>query len=308
MLDLKALPTDERGAQFAPYLPAISDNVKSVARLHFDTLADFAAYVPTHDPGGDRHCGHAWETGADTRNFTLTPNMTEALRFARDGWEEGAERARPLLEKIKTARPTRKALVRWDIAGAVPSVPRYLAGNPLHMRAQAISASSRQPVLTIISNWSTPASVSAKVFEASAVAAAAICDRLEDAGYRVEIIAGRRCSNDLGGETGHVMETFAKIKSAEDTLDLARLAFGLGHPSTLRRLSFAIASIHPAMRDATYYAQGYASNFDKLERPPGTYTMPANKGVEATCGHDPVKVFDYVLKHMKKQGCPGLED
>lgn len=307
-MNVRDLPTDERGAQYAPYLPALSGKAESVARLHFDNMAAFAEAVPEHDPGRNRHCGGAWEQGSSTVMFTLTKGMAEALTLARNGWEEGAERARPLLEKIKTARPVRKTLSRWDVAGAVPSVPRYLAGNPMHMKTQAMSASNRQPVLTIVSNWSTPAHVDAKVFESSAVAAAAICDRLEDAGFRVEIIAGRRCSSALDGEAGHVAETFAKIKAAEDSLDLARLAFGLGHPSALRRLSFAICSMHPDMKKATIYGQGYASSFDKAERPPGTYSMPANKGVEAACGTDPLKTFDYVLKHLKGQGCPGLED
>lgn len=307
-MNLRDMPTDERGAQFAPYLPVLSGEAKSVARLHFDNMADFAAVVPESDPGGDRHCGGAWEQAASTASFALTKSMTQALKLAREGWEEGAARARPLMEKIKTARPVRKTLSRWDVAGAVPSVPRYLAGNPMHMKTQRLSVSNRQPVVTIVSNWSTPAFVSAKVFESSAVAAAAICDRLEEAGFRVEIIAGRRCASEIDGEKGHVAETFARIKAPEDSLDLARIAFGLGHPSALRRLSFAICAIHPHMKKATHYGQGYASDFDKVERPPGTYTMPANKGVEANCGSDPLKTFDYVVKHLKKQGCPGLED
>ena len=307
-MHLRDMPTDERGAQFAPYLPVLSGEAKSVARLHFDNMADFAAVVPESDPGGDRHCGGAWEQAASTASFALTKSMTQALKLAREGWEEGAARARPLMEKIKTARPVRKTLSRWDVAGAVPSVPRYLAGNPMHMKTQRLSVSNRQPVVTIVSNWSTPAFVSAKVFESSAVAAAAICDRLEEAGFRVEIIAGRRCASEIDGEKGHVAETFARIKAPEDSLDLARIAFGLGHPSALRRLSFAICAIHPHMKKATHYGQGYASDFDKVERPPGTYTMPANKGVEANCGSDPLKTFDYVVKHLKKQGCPGLED
>ena len=304
MRDLKALPANPEGAQFAPYIPAFHPSAKTVAAIHFDTMADFVSYVPKLDPGGDRHCSSAWEGSA---SFCGTRNMAEALRYARDGWEEGAERARPLLEKIKTARPTRKALARWDVAGAVPSVPRYLAGNPLNMRNRQTVTSNRQPVITLVTNWSTPARVDARVFECAAVAAAAICDRLEDAGYRVEIIAGRRCSSERGGNGGHVADLFARLKAAEDTLDLPRVAFGLGHPSVLRRLSFAIASIHPAFRKATEYGQGYASDFGDLEMPPGTYALPANRRIEDACGTDPLKTFDFVLAAMIKQGCPGLE-
>jgi hypothetical protein len=100
---------------------------------------------------------------------------------------------------------------------------------------------------------------------------------------------------------------FARLKAAEDAMDLARMAFGLGHPSALRRLSFAIASIHPGFRAATEYGQGYASDFGELEMPPGTYFLPANKNVASECGVDPMKSFDYVLASLIKQGCPGLE-
>jgi hypothetical protein len=304
MRDLRLLPTDPNRAQFAPYLPAFHEAAKSIASIHFDTMAELMEYVPTHDPYGDRHCGSAWSS---SKEFSGTKSMAEALRYARDGWEEGAERARPLLDKIKTARPVRKALVKWGVAGAIPSVPRYLSGDPMHMRTVGMTASSRQPVVTLVANWSTPAHVSSRVFECSAVAAAAICDRLEDAGYRVEIIAGRRSCSNTGGQKGHVADMFARIKAAEDAMDLARVAFGLGHPSALRRLSFAIASIHPDFRAATEYLQGHASDFGELEMPPGTYTLPANKNVASECGVDPMKSFDYVLASLIKQGCPGLE-
>jgi hypothetical protein len=304
MRDLKSLPTDPAKAQFAPYLPAFHPEAKSIAAIHFDTMAELMEYVPKTDPKGERHCGSAW---SGESSFCRTKNMAEALDYARNGWEQGAERARPLLEKIKTARPVRKALVKWGVAGAIPSVPRYLSGDPMHMRTVGMAASNRQPVITLVANWSTPASIDARVFECSAVAAAAICDRLEDTGYRVEIIAGRRCSSDVGGQKGHVADTFARLKAPEDAMDLARMAFGLGHPSALRRLSFAIASIHPNFRAATEYGQGYASDFGELEMPPGTYTLPANKNISANCGTDAMKAFDYVLASLIKQGCPGLE-
>jgi hypothetical protein len=307
MRDLKSLPTDPKGAQFAPYLPGFGSEAKSIAAIHFDSMADFMAYVPEKDPGGDRHCDAAWTTTKDRVAFCRTPNMRAALEYARDGWKEGADRARPLLDKIKTARPVRKALVKWSVAGAIPSVPRYLSGDPMHMRTVGTAASNKQPVITLIANWSTPAFVDAKVFECVAVAAAAICDRLEDAGYRVEIIGGRRCSSDHGGVKGHIADLFARIKAPEDTMDLARVAFGLGHPSALRRLSFAIASIHPAFFNATRYGQGYATDFGNLEMPPGTYALPSNAKVESSCGTDPMKAFDYVLASLVKQGCPGLE-
>lgn len=305
MSDIKTLSTDPARAQFAPYLPAFDAKALSVASIHFDTMADLAAYVPATKPTG-AHCDSAWDKGG---TFSGTRNIAEALGYARDGWQVGADRARPLLERIKTTRPTRRTMARWDVAGATPSIPRYLAGNPLNMRAMATAASNRQPVITIVSNWSTPAGVDAKVFECAAVAAAAICDRLEDAGYRVEIIAGRRCASVPSREKtpAHVADIFVRIKAPEDSMDLARVAFGIGHPSTLRRLSFAMTATHPNFRAATHYGQGYAVDFGDLEMPPGSYTIPANRRIEDACGTDPMKTFDYVLSNLIAQGCPGLE-
>jgi hypothetical protein len=90
-------------------------------------------------------------------------------------------------------------------------------------------------------------------------------------------------------------------------MDLARVAFGIGHPSTLRRLSFAMTATHPNFHAATHYGQGYATDFGDLEMPPGSYIIPANKQISAACGTDPMKTFDYVLSNLIAQGCPGLE-
>lgn len=304
-MDLVNLPTDPAQAQFSAYIPAHNKAAKSVAALHFGSMAELVSHVPGKKPTGIRvHCDTAW---GDNAEFCGTPNMATATRYALEGWREGAERARPLLEKIKTSRPTRKALVKWSVAGAVPSVPRYLSGDPLHMRTMATAASKKRPVITLLSNWSSPRMVDAKVFESVAVAAAAICDRLEDAGYRVEIIAGRRCSSERGGETGHVADLFARIKAPQDVMDLSRVAFGIGHPSALRRLAFAVSAIHPAFYDATVIGQGMPSDFDKSEMPAGTFALPSNKRVQDACGGDALKTFDFVVAELTKNGCPGLE-
>jgi hypothetical protein len=304
-MELINLPTDPAKAQFSAYIPAHNAAAKSVAALHFGSMAELVSHVPGRKPTGIRvHDDTAW---GDDAGFCGTPDMETATRYALEGWQEGAERARPLLEKVKAARPAQKKLVRWDVAGATPSVSRFLSGNPLNMRTSAMSRSHRMPVITLLSNWSSPWTVNAKVFESVAVAAAAICDRLEDAGYRVEIIAGRRCSSERGGETGHVADLFARIKAPQDAMDLSRVAFGIGHPSALRRLAFAVSAIHPAFYDATSFGQGMPSDFDKVDMPAGTFALPSNKRVQDACGADALKTFDFVVAELTKNGCPGLE-
>ena len=308
---IATLPADGTRAAFADILPPIPDNGTPTARLHFDSLSDLAAAIPDSPRKG--RPGEAWSS-KDRDFYGVT--MAQARTLARDGWQEGAERVQPLLDRVKTARPTRKALTRWDVAGAVPSIPRYLAGNPLHMRTRQISATSQQPIITIVSNTSAPWYVEPRTFENLATAAAAIIDRLEDAGFRVEIIAGRReSSNQTGtaaatGENnalGNRSEMMFRAKAAQDSLDLARLVFAIGHVSVHRRLLFAAGNSHPAFDESLGANQGFAVAMRPLERPPGTYVLPALAALHNEIKREPIAVFDHTLETLKAQGCPGLE-
>ena len=308
---IDTLPADGTRAAFADILPPIPDNGTPTARLHFDSLGDLAAAIPDSPRKG--RPGEAWSS-KDRDFYGVT--MAQARTLARDGWQEGAERVQPLLDRVKTARPTRKALTRWDVAGAVPSIPRYLAGNPLHMRTRQTSQTNQQPIITIVSNTSAPWYVEPRTFENLATAAAAIIDRLEDAGFRVEIIAGRReSSNQTGtaaatGENnalGNRSEMMFRAKAAQDSLDLARLVFAIGHVSVHRRLLFAAGNSHPAFDESLGANQGFAVAMRPLERPPGTYVLPALATLHNEIKHEPIAVFDHTLETLKAQGCPGLE-
>lgn len=309
MQTIATLPTNGTMAQFAPFLPDMPENGEPVARLHFDSLGDMAALIPRKPPKGAPH-HDCWQE--DSAFYGVS--TTEAHRLAAEGWQEGAARAALLMDRIKTARPTRKALTRWDVAGALPSVPRYLSGNPLNMRQMQRSASSQQPVITIATEIGGPSSVETRTFEARAVAAAAIVDRLEDAGFRVEILGGMRSSNSGTGvreatgannALGKRAEVFFRVKAAQDTLDLARVAFGLGHPSATRRLCFQAMSSHPDFYPVISYGMGYTVPLAPLDRPPGTYTLPPLMKLDQIRKAE--DVFDAVLSHLKNQGCPGLE-
>jgi hypothetical protein len=310
---IATLPADGSRAAFADILPPIPVvEGTTIARLHFDSLSELVELTPEKQTREGRD-SDAW-TSSDKEFYGIS--MREARRLARDGWQEGAERVQPLLDRVKTARPTRKALTRWDVAGATPSIPRYLAGNPLHMRTRQTSQTNQQPIVTLISGTSAPWWTGTGTFERLACAAAAIVDRLEDAGFRVEIIAGRRESNDSTGAgtasganncKGDRSEMFFRVKAAQDSLDLARVAFGIGHPAVHRRLLFAAGLSHPAFDASLGWDQGFAVGLPPLDRPPGAYVLPALPTLEKQVTHDPVAVFDHVLATLKEQGCPGLE-
>lgn len=313
-MELKTIPTDGSRAHFAPVLPELPDNGKPTARMHFDSLAELAAMIPAKAPLGLDGSEH-W-TKQDEGFYGKTKGMGDALKLARDGWQEGADRALPLLDRVNFARPVKRALVRYDVAGAVPNVARYLAGTPLHMKNKAPSQTNQRPIITLVSSTAAPWYVKPETFEAAAVAALAIVDRLEDAGFRVEIIAGRRESNDSTGTAdatgknntkGDRSEVFFRLKAAQDPLDVARVVFGIGHPAVHRRLLFAVGEMHPAYKKSLGSWQGYAVAIAPLERPVGTYILPAMAALDKAKITDPIKAFDKAIETLKSQGCPGLE-
>jgi hypothetical protein len=305
------LPADGPG-QFSALLPEMPDNGKAVARLHFDSLAAMAKHIPASAPASAENKDF-W-TKRDPDFYGPAHNMAAALTLARDGWQEGADRAIPLLERVKISRPTRKALARYDVAGATPNVARYLAGNPLCMR-QPAQVDRHSPVITLLAPTQAPWNIPPRVFEAGAVAALAIVDRLEDAGIRVEILAGRRESSESEGtleadgrnnRLGYRSEIWARLKSAGDALDLPRVAFGLGHPAVHRRLFFGMGEMHPAFKKSLIGMQGYAIGMGKLERPHGVYVLPGMREYHTAKVADPVAAFDHAIAFLKSQACPGL--
>lgn len=312
-MQISDLDTKGGRAYFADVLPALPENGKQVARLHFNSLAELVEYLPREKPLGR---GKEQWTRDDPSFYGCS--MAQALDMARDGWKDGAERVAPLLERVRTERPMARRITRYDVAGAYAVVPRYLAGNPLAMRRHEISKTNKTPVITLVSSISAPWNIDPKVFEALATAAAAVTDRLEDAGFRVEIIAGRRESSNSEGTVeangknnsrGFRSEVFFRAKAADETPNISRLAFALAHTGVFRRILFAVTDMHPDYDKSMMGVQGYAIALSAVqERPPGTYVLPAMAHLHKVSKQgDPITIFDEVIRTLKDQGCPGLE-
>ncbi len=295
------------GAGFlADHLPPFTGAGELAQRWHFESVAAFAAACPTSAPHG------AWARecfGTHESSFYSVP-QAEARRLAREGWHDGATRVRAIAERVKLDRPSVPQITRWDVAGAVPSVPRYLAGNPLAMRRRQPDSTRRAPVVTLVSNIAARNGTTLDQFERSAAVAAAITDRLEDAGFRVEVLGVYRgCDHTI---TGHLKDWQAQrqteiafiAKRAADPLDLATLAFALGHPALSRRLCFALVqTAKPTRRDRGGMGASIALE-QHPERPPGSFFLP----LADTYPDDDVAAFDRACRVLREQGCPGIPE
>ena len=262
---------------------------KKHVAAHYADIADVPFSVKKPAGAWD---GAAWENNSEPKWYGASPPETKKL--ITEGWSEGAGRAAAIRGRIEAERPVTAKLARWDVVGAYPSVGRYLAGNPANMRR--LSAVNRPRVLSLSASGGLAARVDSSDIEAHAASAAAIVDMLESADYRVELFwVWRALGRDLSTEIA------VCIKQADQPVNLATLAFLIGHPAMLRRVGFAIAAHHPWHGLGTFMGIPIELEAD-AER--GAYVIPSAQKTKA--GSDAVKAFDAQIADLRKQGCPGL--
>jgi hypothetical protein len=205
-----------------------------------DSLPDVDAYLRGTKP--------VWRieksrTSSPTDAWDLSAGWYGALTLARNGWSDGARELHELLSAADIQN--KKAHVeRWGVAGYAPDVPRYLAGDPSHMRRRSRSPDvTHKPIVSIIYNITANHNVSAKSLALMGSAMAAIIDQLENKGRRVDLSCAF-VSENFGRAQGKVVSGW-RVKRAEDHLDLASVAFSIAHPAAMRRLCLAICERSP---------------------------------------------------------------
>ncbi len=162
-------------------------------------------------------------------------DLPAACRTMRTGDLSYVARSDALLarfERFAFAAPTKAW--RRDVAGAVPNVPAFIAGNPQSMRRRVRLASEAAP-LAVVVDLTTSGSIEARDIERRGAAILALV-RVLSARRPVELWAGAFTGAD-GDKNGVAM--FARIDTAP--LDLARAAFAFVSPAYPRQALYSLA-------------------------------------------------------------------
>jgi hypothetical protein len=296
---------------FASVLPDYPDGT-GVTRWHFATVEDAARAVPDSKPLS-AWAEPAWGAGTYRQEFTGTRNMQHARSLVLDGWKEGAEAVARITRTIALQAPIARRVARYDVAGALPCVPRFLAGDPRHMKRLDQRDTRRRPVLTLVADAASHSGVDAAAFIRAAGVAAAVTDRLEAAGFRVEVLAAMRAHGAEHGATADELNRYPqrseiawRAKAAEDALDASRLAVSLGHPAMLRRFCFALWSMTPQCKtDLRGTSFGRSVPLAQLTcRPAETFILPS----PVDTPDDDLRAFRAALETLREQGCPGIPE
>jgi len=228
--------------------------------------------------------------------------MSAALKMARTGWPEGIAKADRLRNKILANKPITPKAVKYSIAGAYPNVPRAIAGDPLNMLNLELSGSKKRPVITLLSDMSAPWHVGVDTMSNRAAVIAALVDHIEAAGYSCDVIA---FGLTHGGSTSSKVAVLAKTCS--QPVDLARLAYCLGHPSLFRRLMFAEWEQDHFNNGLGYGLGSISGNMDMSSvNDKGVYLLPKDWDNFSTEEKAEKEGLTFLINELIKQGCPAF--
>lgn len=220
----------------------------------FDSLHEFEGYI-TKTPLNDTF---RWEKLASVNegyNFTKTESYEEATQLFKDGWQDMAQKLTQKLSVIRnqvTDEYVQK--IMYDVVGFQASVPRYLQGLPTSM-VNKKKVVIKQKIITLNKDVSYNCGTTTEEIIEASIQTLQLIKKIEAQGIRVNLnlIWGVRSQ-----DTREIIKI--RLKSANERLNLSKLAFPLVHPSMLRRLLFRYLEVAPTVHNG--YSFGYGSPLD----------------------------------------------
>lgn len=208
----------------------------------FDSFNDFMTEAESRsaiDPDSSDDNSPRWGDNAlreGRRSFTATDTFQEACDLGWYGWPEGMKQ----VEEISATAPIQGAskAPSWDygVAGCLPNVAAFCAGDPCHMMTKGESLAGGRPIVKVLINAVYSAETKTKNIMNRGAAIMGIIDYLESQDMRVEV----NVVIPTNGSGKNYFDVTFCAKKAGEPLDKDKLIYSIGHPAILRRLYFAL--------------------------------------------------------------------
>lgn len=168
-----------------------------------------------------------------------TTSLGEALDLCDKGWTEGRQIVEDTLANLKTSlRDMAEEMVQvmyHDVAGAYPDMGRYMEGDPECMVEFSTTASTTVgQVCRILVDCGANANYTSDWMARRAAAITAFIEVLTAVGKSVEVWVASPVTHGSNG----IHDTVICAHRAGATLNVADIAYLLGHPSMLRHCVF----------------------------------------------------------------------
>lgn len=244
-------------------------NEKKTEIIEYDSLQEFYKYL-CDTPFNDAFRWATHDSVSGSKQFTKTESFDEAVQLFKNGWSDMASK---LVQKLKIieskTEPTMKPRNKLDVCGYQAVVPLYLQGVPNCMVNKKM-VPVKQKVITLNKSIDYNGGTSADEIINESIKAMQIVKKLEAQGFRCNL-------NIVLGSTEPSIKLYMKvrIKSANEKLNISKLAFPLVHPSMLRRLFFRFIEVYPSVTKDFVYGYGHPAKSHELRDVfKGEYLLP----------------------------------
>lgn len=225
----------------------------------FDSLNDFEAYI-TNTPLNKVFQWNKLSSVNGSYGFTETHSYEQATQLFKDGWQDMAQKLTKKLNVIKNqVVDAQVQKVLFDVVGFQASVPRYLQGIPTSM-VNKKSVPVKQKVITLNKDISYNAMTTTEQIIEASVQTLQLIKKIEAQGVRVNLNLVFGTSEDSTKEVVKI-----RLKSANERLNISKLAFPLVHPSMLRRLMFRYIEVAPTITKGFLWGYGKPMDGSQLK-------------------------------------------
>lgn len=232
-------------------------NTKWTVR-NFDSLKDFYDYIettPTNETFKSNEAADELSSHDKSKEHWYgTKSYEEATELFLNGWDAGAK---DLSMKLKIANKNKQVDMVYknimSVCGYQAIVPLYLNGIPNNMINRKM-VPIKNKVITINKVISVNSATSIDMMKEESMKCFQIIKKIEESGMRVNLnlIMGSRRPDE-----SYYVCAKIRLKSANERLNISKLAFPLVHPSMFRRMYFRFTETFPTIPSS--FSWGYGS-------------------------------------------------
>lgn len=260
----------------------------SIVQYNFPSLHDFTNYIVT-TPISNHFKYRICRSNQDSKESNI--DFESALYYCNSGWNINFENLLNLKKQIdkELLFPTRKTEIKRDLVGISPSVPDYLAGNPLSM--WNIQHNPEYRCIDVCVNLSCNYRTTEEQIYNRGVIVQSLIDALQYKGYGVQLNAFYASTFSK-----EVLIAYFGLKNANERLNLKRAYFPLCNPAFIRRLVFRLIEVAPLKNDwgSNYGTPASARLITKLVDLPSKKLIipePLEMGIKGEDIHEDLEAF-----------------
>ena len=233
-------------------------------------------------------------------------SKTDAIFMAKKGWRDGALAAESVINSliVNTDGIERRKILGFSYVGpGVSDFHRLSIGHPESWTVWNESShlsNSAGKFISVYINMGVSHQMNSEEYRRKGVVTAAMTDILEMTGHRVEIIGYSASQKGFK----HRVVMLIPLKDFNDSLNLSRLTFAIGHISCLRRLVFSVMEKLPddwkEALDIVPIRGTYGStvNLDELDEDETILHIPTYLGAFSS----EIRQYEWMMNRLNKYG------